>query len=117
MPPPKDAQNLVPETCHNVTFNSNRDFANVMKQFRILSREDDLDCLAGSDAITKVIMRGRQEWQNERRGWEDEGRGHREKEKIEHTTLLTLKMREEDQARRAAGACRGWKRQGSRSLP
>lgn len=61
MPPPKDAHSLVPETGHNVTFNGNRDLANVIK-LRVLSREDDLESLAGRDAITKVIMRGGQEW-------------------------------------------------------
>lgn len=69
-PPPKDAHSLVPETSHNVTFNGNRDLVTVIK-LRILSREDDLDCVAGRDAITKVIMTGGQEWQDERR-WEDE---------------------------------------------
>lgn len=55
----------------NINFHTKRDFADVIK-LRILRWEIILDYLCGSNIITRVIIRGKQEGQSWRRC--DDGR-------------------------------------------
>ena len=50
----------------NITFHTKRDFADVIK-LRILRWEIILDYLCGSNIITRVAIRGKQEGQSWRR--------------------------------------------------
>ena len=66
---------LNPQTCERVILDGKRDFADV-KKLRILRWGDYLDYPGGTNVITRVLIRGRQEMQSMRKRCADGNRGH-----------------------------------------